>query len=165
MCARGVILCVLVPRTVVKLGIKLLFWKTLHENSYHVWSSIAFRANGVGNGLGHGIVCRNEAILGTCVSPGMGSKPPGSDFQSDPRATRFPFSRCLNGFFCEAATWGAFKVWARPCAVIGDRLRTTYHMPYARVGILGMHTASSGVPPNPLETDRIWTRGILSVTQ
>jgi hypothetical protein len=26
---------------------------------------------GVGNGLGHGIVCRNEAILGTCVCPGM----------------------------------------------------------------------------------------------
>ena len=40
-------------------------------------------------------------------------------------------------------------------AVIGDHLRTTYHMPYARVSQLGIPTASYGVPPNPLETDRI----------
>ena len=33
------------------------------------------------------------------------------------------------------------------CAVIGDRLRTTYHMPYARVSFLGIPAASCGVPP------------------
>jgi hypothetical protein len=36
-------------------------------------------------------------------------------------------------------------------------------MPYARVSILGMHAASGGVPPNPLETGRIWTRGQLFI--
>ena len=40
-------------------------------------------------------------------------------------------------------------------AVIGDHLRTTYHMPCARVSFLGIPAASCGVPPNPLETDRI----------
>ena len=39
--------------------------------------------------------------------------------------------------------------------VVGDRLRTTYHMPYARASYLGIPAASCGVPPNPLETDRI----------
>ena len=41
------------------------------------------------------------------------------------------------------------------CSVIGDRLRTTYHMPCACVSFLGIPAASGGVPPNPLETDRI----------
>ena len=50
-------------------------------------------------------------------------------------------------------------------AVIGDRLRTTYHMPYARASHLGNPAASCGAPPNPLETDRIWTRGTVSVAQ
>ena len=39
--------------------------------------------------------------------------------------------------------------------VIGDRLRTTYRMPYARASHLGNPAASYGAPPNPLETDRI----------
>ena len=40
-------------------------------------------------------------------------------------------------------------------AVVGDRLRTTYHIPYARASHLGNPAASYGAPPNPLETDRI----------
>ena len=60
---------------------------------------MAFRGNDVGNVILCGIVCRNEAILGTCVGPGMGSKAPDADFQSDLRATRFSFSGCQNGFF------------------------------------------------------------------
>ena len=40
-------------------------------------------------------------------------------------------------------------------AVVGYRLRTTYHMPYARASHLGNPAASYGAPPNPLETDRI----------
>ena len=40
-------------------------------------------------------------------------------------------------------------------AVIGDRLRTIYQMPYARASHLGNPAASCGAPPNPLETDRI----------
>ena len=39
--------------------------------------------------------------------------------------------------------------------VIGDRLRTTYHMLYAHVSYLAIPAASCGIPPNPLETDRI----------
>ena len=39
--------------------------------------------------------------------------------------------------------------------VVGHRLRTTYHMPYTRASYLRIPTASCGVPPNPLETDRI----------
>ena len=49
-------------------------------------------------------------------------------------------------------------------AVIGDHLRTTYHMPYVRVSFLGNPAASCGVPPNPLKTYRILTRSKLSVT-
>ena len=48
-----------------------------------------FRVNNVGNDIWHGIVCQNEAILGTCVCSGMGSKASVTDFQSDPRAIRF----------------------------------------------------------------------------
>ena len=51
---------------------------------------------------------------------------------------------------------GAHLSMARDlCAVIGDRLCTTYHMPYARASHLGNPAASYGAPPNPLETDRI----------
>ena len=96
---RGIILCDLVAIPICKIGIRQLFRKTLHEKGYHVRSSMAFRGNDVGNVILCGIVCRNEAILGTCVGPGMGSKAPGSDFQSDPRATRFSFSGCRNVFF------------------------------------------------------------------
>ena len=50
---------------------------------------MAFWVNNVGNGISHDIVCQNEAILGTCVCSGMGSKASVTDFQSDPRAIRF----------------------------------------------------------------------------
>ena len=50
-------------------------------------------------------------------------------------------------------------------AVVGDRLRTSYHMLYARASYLGIPTDSCRVPPNPLETGRILTRGTLSVAQ
>ena len=96
---RGVILCGLVSSTKNKLGIRQLYWKTLHEKSYHVRSSTAFRGNDIVNGLWHCIVCRNEAIFGTCVGLEMGSKASGAGFRSDPRATRFSFSGCRNGFF------------------------------------------------------------------
>ena len=96
---RGVILCVMLTSTKDGIGIRQFSWKTLHEKGYHVRSSMAFRGNDVPNGLWHHIVCRNEAIFGTCVGPGMGSKAPGADFQSDQRATRFSFSWCRNGFF------------------------------------------------------------------
>ena len=51
---------------------------------------------------------------------------------------------------------GAHLSIARDLRVaVGDLLRTTYHMPYARASHLGIPAASCGVPPNPLETDRI----------
>jgi hypothetical protein len=46
---------------------------------------------------------------------------------------------------------------------IVDHLRITYHMPCARVSFLGTRAASDGIQSNSLETDRIWTRGHLSV--
>ena len=49
--------------------------------------------------------------------------------------------------------------------VVGECLRTTYHMPYARASHLGIPAASCGFTPNPLETDQIRTRGTLSVAQ
>jgi hypothetical protein len=39
--------------------------------------------------------------------------------------------------------------------VVGHRLHTTYHMPYVPASYVGIHVATSGVPPNLLETDRI----------
>ena len=40
-------------------------------------------------------------------------------------------------------------------AVAGDRLRTSYHMPYVHASYLRIPTDSCGVPLNPLETGRI----------
>ena len=153
---RGVILCVIVTSTNDGIGIRRLFWKTLHEKGYHVRSSMAFRGNDVANGLWHHIVCRNEGIFGTCAGLGMGSKAPDADFHSDPRATVFSFSGCRNGFFFVKQLHGTHLSIARDLrTVVVYRLRTTYHMPYARASHLGIPAASCGVPPNPLETDRI----------
>ena len=59
-------------------------------------------------------------------------------------------------FFCVKQLQGAHLSIARDLrVVIGDRLRTTYHMPYARASHLVIPAASRGIPPNPLETDRI----------
>ena len=50
---------------------------------------------------------------------------------------------------------GQFSIARNLCRVIGDRLLTTYDIPCARVSFLGILAASCGVPPNPLETNRI----------
>ena len=51
---------------------------------------------------------------------------------------------------------GAHMSIARdPRVVVGDHLRTTYQMSYVCASQLGIPTASCGVQPNPLETDRI----------
>ena len=98
---------------------------------------MAFRGNDVAKGLWHRIVCQNEAIFDMCVGPGMGSKAPDVDFESDPRAKVFSFSGCQNGFFFVKELHGAHFSIARDLrAVVGYRLRTTYHMPYARVKAL-----------------------------
>ena len=152
---RGIILFFIVTSTKDGIGIRRLFWNTLHEKGYHVQSSMAFRGNDMANGLWHHIVCQNEALFGTWAGPGMGSKAPGADFQCDQRVTRFSFSSCRNGFFCEATTGAHLSIERNHHAVIGDHLRTTYHIPYARVSYLAILAASCGVPPNPLETDRI----------
>jgi hypothetical protein len=53
-------------------GIGQLFWKNVHEMSYHLRSFMAFRSNGVGYGQRACIVCRNGAISRTCMYTGMG---------------------------------------------------------------------------------------------
>ena len=75
----------------------------------------------------------------------------------------FPIRPTGDGFFIFGETHffvkqlhGAHMNIARDLRiVVGDRLRTTYHMPYARASHLGNPAASCGAPPNPLETDRI----------
>jgi hypothetical protein len=107
------------------IGIRQFSWKTLHEKGYHVRRTMAFRGNDVPNDLWHHIVCRNEAIFGTCVGPGKGSKDPGPDFQSDPRVKVFSFSGFRNRFFVKP-TWGAFKVWVK--APRSDRRPPTLYL-------------------------------------
>ena len=89
------------------------------------------------------------------MGPGMGSKTPGADFQSDPQAKVFSFSGCQTGFFMKDLHGAYFSIARDLRVVVGYCLRTTYHMPYARARHLGIPTASGGVPLNPLETDRI----------
>ena len=99
------------------------------------------------------------------MGPGMGSKAPVTDFRSDPRATVFSISGCLNVFFLKQLQGAHLSIARDLRAVIGDRLCTTFHMPYAQASYLGIPADSCGVPPNPLETGRILTRGTLSVAQ
>ena len=58
-------------------------------------------------------------------------------------------------FFVKQLQGNNYVIARNLCAVIGDRLRTTYHMTYVRASYLVIPEASCGVPPNPLETDRI----------
>ena len=67
----------------------------------------------------------------------------------------FHFRAAETGFFVKQLQGTDFNIELNHRAVIGDHLRTTYDMPYARVSFLRIHAASCGVPPNPLETDRI----------
>ena len=86
---------------------------------------------------------------------------------SDPTHGRryFQFRGAETVFFVKQLQGAHLSIARDLCAVIGDRLHTTYHMPYARASHLGIPTASCGVPPNPLETGQILTRGTLSVAQ
>ena len=67
---------------------------------------------------------------------------------------RFLFVKQLHGAHF-STTWNLR-------GMIVDHLRTTYHMTCARISFLGTHAAFGGAPPNPLETDMIWTRAQLS---
>jgi hypothetical protein len=116
---------------------------------------MAFSGNDVGNGHWHCIVYRNEAIFGICVVPRMGRKAPGVDIQSGPREIVFSFFRFSKRFFVKQPQGVHLTFGRDPRAMIGDLLRTTYHMTYARFCILGMHAASGGVPSNLGETGRI----------
>ena len=94
-------------------------------------------------------------IWHVCV-PWDGKQGPGRGFPIRPTVDGiFNFGVPKRFFLCEAATGAHFNFENNHRAVIGDLLRTTYHMPYARVSYLAIPTASCGVPPNPLETDRI----------
>ena len=58
-------------------------------------------------------------------------------------------------FFVKQLRGAHFSIARDLRAVVGYLLRITYHVPYARKKNLGTRAASGGVPPNPLETDRI----------
>ena len=81
---------------------------------------------------------------------------PRSRISNPTHGRRFFQFRSAETFFFVKQLHGMHLSIARDLrAVIGDRLRTTYHMPYARASHLGNPAASYGAPPNPLETDRI----------
>ena len=85
-----------------------------------------------------------------------GKEGPGRGVQTRPSGDFFFIFRVPKRLFFVKQLQGAHLSIARDLrTVVGYRLRTTYHMPYARASHLGIHAASCGVPPNPLETDRI----------
>ena len=81
---------------------------------------------------------------------------PGRGFPIQPTGDLFFIfgvpKRC---FFVKQLHGAHFSIARNLRAVIGDRLHTIYHMPYARASFLGIPLASCGVPPNQQETDRI----------
>ena len=88
--------------------------------------------------------------------PWDGKQGPGRGFPIRPTVDGIFNFWVPKRFFCVKQLQGAHLSIARDLrAVIGDRLRTTYHMSYARASHLGNLAASYGAPPNPLETDRI----------
>ena len=88
--------------------------------------------------------------------PWDGKQDPGSGFPIRPTVDGFfNFGVPKRVFFVKQLQGAPLCIARDLRAVIRDRLRTTYHMPYARASHLGNPAASYGAPPNPLETDRI----------
>jgi hypothetical protein len=71
--ALNVILCDLVERKNKKLGLQQFLRKTLLKTDYRLQSYMPFEPNELGYELNHGIVFRNEPILGTSVCLGIAS--------------------------------------------------------------------------------------------
>ena len=67
----------------------------------------------------------------------------------------FHFRAAETVFFVKQLQGAHFNIERNHRAVIGDRLRSTYHMLYVPVSYLAIPANSCGVSPNPLETDRI----------
>ena len=88
--------------------------------------------------------------------PWDGKQDPGRGFPIRPTGDGILIFEVPKRFFFVKQLHGAHFSIARDLrVVVGDRLGTTYQMPYARASYLGIPAASCGVPPNPLETDRI----------
>ena len=87
--------------------------------------------------------------------PWDGKQGPGRGFPIGPTGDVFSFFGCRNGFFVKQLQGAHLSITRDLRTVVGYLLRTTYHMPYERASYLRIPTASCGVPPNPLETDRI----------
>ena len=88
--------------------------------------------------------------------PWDGKQGPGRGFPIQPTGDgTFIFGVPKRDFFVKELYGAHFSIARDLRTVVGYRLRTTYHMPYARVSFLRIHAASCGVPPNPLKSDRI----------
>jgi hypothetical protein len=127
--------------------------------SYHLRSYMAFRAKELGIDLRHGIVCRNEPILGTCVCLGTGSNIGFKCFAFV--ATKNPFSIFrvpTQVFFVKKLQGAQSTVERNLCTMTEDRLYTTVHIPAACASFLGIHAAPCGLLPISLEAGRIWTK-------
>ena len=114
-----------------------------------------FIGNKVGNGLGMAYFAGTRSYLARVWALGWEARP--LTWISNPTHGRpiFYFWRAQTVFFVKQLHGAHFSMARNLRAVIVDHLRTTYHIPYARKKNLGTRAASGGVPPNPLETDRI----------
>ena len=130
---RGIILCDLVARPICKIGIRQLFWKTLHEKGYHVRSSMAFRGNDVANGIWHHIVFLERGHICHVRGPWDGKQGPRRGFPIRHTGDGiFIFGVTGRLFFVKQLRGAHFSI-ARDLRIVGGYvLRTTYHVPYAR---------------------------------
>ena len=87
---RGVILCDIVSRKNIKLGILIMSQKNLHKMTYHVQGFMAFGPNDRCYVLNHGIVCDAVPIL--CVNVDI-------RMENNVAQASFPFRRTKKAFF------------------------------------------------------------------
>src|SRR3954464_2175570 len=102
--SRGVILCDIVARKNIKLGILIMSPKNLHKMTYHVRGFMAFCPRDGCYVLNHGIVCDMVPILCMHVYIGMENNVAGGSFPF--RRSEKPFSIFRvqkDGSFREAA--------------------------------------------------------------
>ena len=103
--SRGVILCYIVERKNIRLGILIMFRKNLHKMTYHVRGFMAFGPNDRCYVLNHGIVCDVVPILCMCVDIGMENNVAGGSSPSLSHGKAlFHFPSAKNGSFCEVTT-------------------------------------------------------------
>ena len=94
--------------------------------------------------------------IGHVCGPWDGKQGPGLGFPTQPTGDPiFIFGVPKRVFSMKHLQGPHFSIARDLRAVVGDRLRTSYHMPYAHASYLRIPADSCGVSPNRLETGRI----------